>query len=494
MVVLLSIIYNLNVKGESKMRKFFRFLMLTICIIIVLRGVGDIALFVFGEKTSAQINYSTRSFSGRASRPIYIGHYTFSPSDNSLRTGSVLIGKDLSSGFIPVRYFSFYPEFNSADTPLLLFWGVCWCVIGIIIMIFNIRGLKRLSLLEARAKRIFKSRDERTLDVGTKEIQGRSIRLGYTVIIIAIAAAGFSTWYFFRGYVSSVSTDSVSDSSRGNSSGNISNEGMFAELNNTIYFINTKDNYKIYSMKEDGTLLKKITDDSVKYINSSEGYIYYSSFSDGDKIYRIKTDGSKKQRIYKWKSSYINLVGQWLYLSNGNDHSKLYKVMVNGSSEKQLNNDETEYINVGGGWIYYSNKTDNSCIYRIKTDGTGRQKINEVSSIDLILDGDYIYFINMEDSKKIYRIKTDGTGMKKINGTETGSMNISGNTLYYNNMEDGGFLYSISLSDKTVKKLNDIDSWFISILKDNIYYTESWDTGKIYRLTMDGEHNNLILK
>ncbi len=173
-------------------------------------------------------------------------------------------------------------------------------------------------------------------------------------------AACFSTWYFFKAPVNTESTETTSNSLRGNSPGNISSDGVFAGFDDTIYFVNINDNHKIYSMKEDGTSLKKITDDS---------------------------------------ASYINIVGNWLYLSNGNDHSKLYKVMLNGSGEKQLNDDETEYINVDGNWIYYSNKTDNGCIYKIKTDGTGRQRINEVSSHNLILDGDYIYFININNAQ-----------------------------------------------------------------------------------------------
>ena len=61
----------------------------------------------------------------------------------------------------------------------------------------------------------------------------------------------------------------------GNTGGNLNNGGLFCELDGKIYFANSYDNDRMYSMNIDGTDLKKLTSSSVAHINGAGDYLYY---------------------------------------------------------------------------------------------------------------------------------------------------------------------------------------------------------------------------
>ena len=88
------------------------------------------------------------------------------------------------------------------------------------------------------------------------------------VIAAAVAALGICSYmstkvkYNAEGYI-------------GNTSGNLINKGLFAEHNGKIYFSNPYDGDKLYSMNSDCTNIKKLSDDSVSYINVTDNYIFY---------------------------------------------------------------------------------------------------------------------------------------------------------------------------------------------------------------------------
>ena len=130
----------------------------------------------------------------------------------------------------------------------------------------------------------------------------------------------------------------------GNTQGNVSNGGIAVLAEGNIFFANFSDSQKLYSMKANGTDIKKMTEESVNNINYYEGWIYYRNFNNSDKIYKIKPDGTGRKIVYKWKSQAVNISGGWFFLSNGNDHNRIYRVRLNGKNELQLNNDESSNL------------------------------------------------------------------------------------------------------------------------------------------------------
>lgn len=78
----------------------------------------------------------------------------------------------------------------------------------------------------------------------------------------------------------------------------------------TIYFVNKKDENKIYRVGKNGENLEKLDDiasvsdkgdikeiDGNKYLFIEEGYLYYINVSDGDTLWRIKLDTKEKEKV-----------------------------------------------------------------------------------------------------------------------------------------------------------------------------------------------------
>lgn len=74
------------------------------------------------------------------------------------------------------------------------------------------------------------------------------------------------------------------------------NDSLLAYSKDFIYYGNLENNCKLYKTSLDGSINKKMCDDSISRLNIQDDWIYYERSQD-NKFYKIKTDGSKKQEI-----------------------------------------------------------------------------------------------------------------------------------------------------------------------------------------------------
>ena len=78
---------------------------------------------------------------------------------------------------------------------------------------------------------------------------------------------------------------------RGNSVGNIVNNGLVAKQGNWIYYISKGSLHKIRPDGTERTFLNKVTPG---YLNVVGDWIYYGEMSGSFSLYKIRTDGSKR--------------------------------------------------------------------------------------------------------------------------------------------------------------------------------------------------------
>jgi hypothetical protein len=257
---------------------------------------------------------------------------------------------------------------------------------------------------------------------------------------------------------------------RGNTIGNISNDGRFCKNGEWIYFSNNKDKGKLYKKKLDGTGEEKISDDEwSSFINSIDDEIYYSS---SGKLTKCKTDGSQKT-ILDTGANCVNVIDDWIYYTKGPiqigriyrmktdgsckekmcDNSvtglvvykdeiyytiefcKLFKMKTDGSNKVKLFGAAGEYISqidIKDQWLYFGYK---DALYKIKTDGSSLTKIVDDYAQDINIIGDWIYYSNhSEYSKKLYRVKIDGTSRQKLSDDKVSDIHNIGNYIYYCNL------------------------------------------------------------
>jgi hypothetical protein len=73
---------------------------------------------------------------------------------------------------------------------------------------------------------------------------------------------------------------------RGNSSGNLVNQGFVAEQEVWIYYSNHSDDLSLYKICTDGTERTKLNENMVQLINVIDDWVFYVNPND-DKLYRI---------------------------------------------------------------------------------------------------------------------------------------------------------------------------------------------------------------
>lgn len=274
---------------------------------------------------------------------------------------------------------------------------------------------------------------------------------------------------------------------RGNSVGNIINDGYFAGQGEWIYYSNPLDNNKLYEVRIDGTNKTKMDDETSYYINVCGDWVYYSSESG---LYKIKTDGTGKFKLSNDSALYVNVIEDWIYYAGSrfDENGKgIYKIRTNGTEKTKLCGDGAEYVNVVGDWIYYTN-TDTAQneyfnLYKIRTDGTQKTKLSNDFCRNLNVVGDWIYYSNLNsDDKGLYKIRTDGTQKAKISDKDCKNINVAGDWIYYVSTADG-LLYRMKQEGTENMQLTKEKPLWINIVKDWIYY---FDKVKLYKIKTDG--------
>lgn len=337
------------------------------------------------------------------------------------------------------------------------------------------------------------------LDVPAKLISGRTM---VPIRFIAESLGADVTWVSETKSV--VIVESVAEyigiiNERGNSVGNIANDGFVAQQGDWIYRYSEFFG-GILSREETGEAndfsWTAINAERSWFINVIGNWVYYCNLEDWNCVYKVRTDGTNMTKINSESSMDLNVIGEWIYYAQGKVnypfYGNLYKMKTDGSNRTKINNDASECINVVGSWIYYLNVDDEHRIYKIRTDGTDRTKINDEESAFINVVDDWIYYANYSDEGRLYKIKTDGTSNTEITDDRTWCINVIDDWIYYANASDDNNLYKIKTDGTSMMKMNDDDSQYICIVGEWIYYYNS--DGKALRMKTDGTQRGFTLQ
>ena len=448
-------------------RYFINLLFILIALMLVARGLEDVALSTSGESAEARITYAEKSGFGRFSSRTYRVHYEFTLPDGSLQTGVTTYSHSGGepTGWLDVRFFSFRPGFNKPDGASILLSAGAWILGGLGLILFQLFRIRKKSRVYARAKRIAESGALHPDDSGTSSPSRGFLSSLLAFLVLVGIGAGMTYFLFIQPNQppSPSKAEEIVSAVYGNTQGNVANGGIAVREGSTVYFANFADNQRLYRVQTDGSALERMTDESVSNLNFYDGWIYFCNFDDEDRIYRIRPDGTGMARVYKWKSQDVSLSGGWLFLSNGNDHDRIYRVRADGKLELQLNGDESENLSLGGGWIYYVNATDGDRLYRIRTNGTGRAAVGDTAVSTLIADETGVFYTTADDGT-LYRLEHDATTPVKALDQAFGMPNILDGRIYY--QMDDGTLGVMNTDGSGAVQVASVPADFISLLGD----------------------------
>ncbi len=284
----------------------------------------------------------------------------------------------------------------------------------------------------------------------------------------------------------------IKKNNRGNSLGNIVNEGIAVIQDDWIYYRNIADQGRIYKIHVNGSDAVAINDHSSFDINIFGSWIYYRNYTDGNKLYKVSIDGKRHEMVHNGISFNLNVVDNWIYFKNGNHNGNLFKIRIDGTELTQVNHEHASKINVVEPWVYYQNSNISNYIYRMGLDGKDNARITMQTADFINFDGGWIYFCNVNDNGKLYRIHTSGKNLTKLLDISVTNLNVDHDWIYFSSVDEKGHAYRFHVDDKALEKINHDQTASINIAGPWMYYRNLDDYGKLYRIKTDGTERQLV--
>ena len=288
----------------------------------------------------------------------------------------------------------------------------------------------------------------------------------------------------------------------GTTNGNLydCNNGYFAEYEGRVYFANAYDGNALYSMRPDGTDMKKLTKVPVSRINVAGGYVYFyqtgaSSGSDLGSvirsmgIYRCTTSGKDIKCLYKGVVFNMLLVEDYIYFHMYDKARGNYfcRVDVNGERYEELIDSYVAPGTVWGTDILYAGTQDDHNLYRYDTKtGTSTRLYSGSVWCPVYQDG-YVYYMDTANHRRLCRLNLSNATLTVLT-QDTVDYFVAGSDhiFYQTTRTEPSALKRVSLdgSSETVIAYGVYTG--LNMTEDFVYYRSTDDSYPVYRVPAYG--------
>lgn len=229
----------------------------------------------------------------------------------------------------------------------------------------------------------------------------------------------------------------------GNTAGNLNNQGMFCEYNNTVYFANPRDLGSLYAMNPDETDLRKLNSVQVQNILAGGDYLYYFQIGSADatgfgtvanthSMNRCDLNGKKAVRISQDVVVSGQLVDNYLYLlTAGKEHPVFYKIKIDKTDQTHLADYSINPACAADGMIYYSGTLDDHYLYRLDTATDMTETVFNGNMWNPVLNGDYIYYMDLNSDYRLCRYSLSGQSVEILTNDRVDCFNVGSGYIYY---------------------------------------------------------------
>lgn len=303
-----------------------------------------------------------------------------------------------------------------------------------------------------------------------------------------------------------IPSDAITSLLRGNSSGNLSNNGLaLFDDDEWIYYINYS--YKLHKLKNkdsENIFIKKTSKNEISYLNEYNEKIYFvikGPFT--DEIHYVKKSDNKFIKLnidlpngdmVKPKGKIV-IIGDWLYFTNKDSLASftLYRYNLKSSECLKICYNISEFA-TDGKLVFYSDGND---LFRINADGKNLIKISDKKCYKLILDEDYLYYKyrGLNSNWIIAKVNKDSGKELFVLEDNILDFNVREGMVYFtkfnNTSSDFKYsLYELNCLNQKVRKIIDIHNPYnMNIVGDWILYP-SYDSKLfsevVYKVKLDG--------
>ena len=263
-----------------------------------------------------------------------------------------------------------------------------------------------------------------------------------------------------------------------------------AVFDGKIYFQNSLDSNRLYSVTNSGASLTKVSNDVASYFTSNGTTLYF--YSSGLLSNTIKSlSGSEIVSVFNsGRSTYLtcddngNIYYAKANLIDAKKENGIYKVNLSAAepTATRLTTDKADQIVYYNGYIYYSNTSDGSKLYRIATtasEGSGTKLVdNKVSNV-IVEDGAVYYTQHETTNSSICKYVISSGTAKKLCNDNGAYLTKVNDELYYVNKD----LLTSNIFGKGIYKVS-IDGAALGFVGEKVIEAEDGDG--YYSLTSDG--------
>lgn len=291
-------------------------------------------------------------------------------------------------------------------------------------------------------------------------------------------------------------------SASGNLAGNLYNGGYFCEYDGEVFYSNASDEYHLYRIKKDGSVVKE-NYTAVFSINAYNGYLYYSKNSTkaGNHaylsgrpygIYRINLKKGNVKCLSTALCPYITLCGNNIVLQEYTNTSLYFsKIQIDKKGGMNRISDIGYTVACSdGGYVYYAEQNKNHNIYRYDPVSGRSSLVYEGNCYQPICMGDVLYFIDIGDGYKLKRVFLSTGEVQLISSEHCINYNTNGNVVYFEveNSPSGAFgLYRCNIDGSDLVQISNQACKDINITSTYTYFTYFSNDSIWYRLPTQGE-------
>lgn len=233
---------------------------------------------------------------------------------------------------------------------------------------------------------------------------------------------------------------------QGNTIGNFINSGIMVEAKDWFYFLNIKDETKLYRFKKNGESVEKYSDSKGIFLNYWDPYLFYV---------------------------------------NG-DNKKIHKINLNDKMDKVFSDNEVSCLLIANDLVYFI-KDDK--LFSMDMEANNEKQMSDQRVMSFNVEYDEVYIAN--DQQELIKLGDEET---KVSDKKIRIFNIFGDSVYYKDETDQ-FLYKMSTNGENVKRLTQKPVTMFNVTEDWIYYSvNDKETANLMKMKLDGSQNEIINK
>lgn len=279
----------------------------------------------------------------------------------------------------------------------------------------------------------------------------------------------------------------------GNSAGNLYNKGLFVEDDKNIYFANLYDNGCLYRMDKNLGNIRKLSKDSVHYLNLDNGsdFLYYSRVNYLNNtlggtgfdlatagIYRYKIKNGSLTQFYRNTAGTVLLFGNHLFFqTHGDDGDFDLSGICVTTNKPKISPYSTGYfvpVSTRDNLIFYSGVEENHCLYTFDVSSKETTLYADVDAYQPIATKDGVYFLSLSDNYSLCFLPNGETTPRILSDARIFTYNLSadGKTIYYQVDKENSRICRFDPETGTETTLLTGDFCNLNTVSDYLFFTD----------------------